>query len=731
MRNVLSSLSTALSLGIVLALLAAGAPAAYAASGIAPRAPPSGNSTPPTPQENATGTQALCDGANMQYSGATWMHDIAPCLEYRRLSEIAIPGSHDSGTYVFGFDAPYGYGYATAQDEDITQQLDDGMRYLDIRVTYQNGGNEGPGWYVFHGPIVSDSLTLKDIFQSISDWAPGHGQEIIKLNLTINGGDDKKDCSLFGGFMLDALVTPKVLLDHFATTNPGELTLGQLWSLPESYDNARVIMSNIPCLQEATGQTLPEWGDAGGFYADQCSAHGFSSPGQTDGMIKSDLLAEENRYNGSDGAYGPSEPAGNLYELDVQGTPAKTPVTCQVTPLDLLPDEEEVIGALFFSDFWRNLNFVVGDFVEQTYLFDDAVTNDEITLPPDAPEVDGFDFGDRHLTVHFLPPASYGTAPVTSYTVTAALDGFAPVTVSGDSSPLTLTGLTNGQTYDISVTATNPYGISPPSHTFMVPVGVGPKLVSLPAANGIVGVPYSSGFVFAGDPPPTVRVTCDNCADVPPGLTLHPNGALTGTPTEAGSYTFEVTAQNDVNAANGIVTITISAGVSAKIAGCSGRAGNNAWGCALDVTLPSLSVDTVFSVDIGGGGFTNPSGVDRPQVIAFKGCQVAPIPSPYYPGNGGYNHYDVNISTGGCTDGAVVVLEESVTAAAGATITQSVTVPGLNTSTDTFELPPQGEPESASPAPSWSQLHRPRLNCSGSRSSAARIAAIIGGSCAN
>jgi hypothetical protein len=223
--------------------------------------------------------------------------------------------------------------------------------------------------------------------------------------------------------------------------------------------------------------------------------------------------------------------------------------------------------------------------------------------------------------------------------------------------------------------------------------------------------------------------------NLPPGLTLysdvHDDWVLTGTPTTAGSYRFSVMAKNLAGDDGVTVTITISAGVSAKIAGCSGRTGNNAWGCALDVTLPSLSVDTVFSVDIGGGGFTNPSGVDRPQVIAFKGCQVAPIPSPYYAGNGGYNHYDVNISTGGCTDGAVVVLEEAVTAAAGATITQSVTVPGLNTSTDTFELPPQGEPESASPAPSWSQPHRPRLNCSGSRSSAARIAAIIGGSCAN
>jgi hypothetical protein len=736
MRNVLSSLSTALSLGIVLALLAAGAPAAYAASGTAPPAPSSRSSTPLTPHENAKGTQALCVLNGMPYSGATWMHDIAPCLEYRKLSEIAIPGSHDSATYAFTWYEDFGY--ATTQDEDITHQLDDGMRELDIRVDYHDGF-AGPAWYVVHGPVHSHTVTLAQLYTQIFGWAvqPGHGQEIIKLNLSITGGDDKQDCSDFGYFG-NALVTPQDLVDHFGTTNPGELTLGQLWSLPDSYGIARVIMSNIPCLQEATGQILPEWGDSGGYYAEQCSADGQAGPNQQYGIIAMVLPAAVNRYTAAGGipqAWGPSEPAGNLYELDIQGTPEKY-IECAVTPLSILPDEKEVIQALFgdLPAFW-NLNYVAGDFVEQTDLLKDIVSLDTWPRLPDAPRIDGIINGDSgQLWVSFHPPENYGTAPITSYTVTAT-DKYDPTgngTVSGDSSPLTVKGLRNGDTYDITVTATSAYGTSDPSATWTITVGVGPRIVSLPAANGIVGEPYSSGFGVTGTPLVTLTLIKGN---LPPGLTLysdvHDDWVLTGTPTTAGSYRFSVMAKNLAGDDGATVTITISAGVSAKIAGCSGRTGNNAWGCALDVTLPSLSVDTVFSVDIGGGGFTNPSGVDRPQVIAFKGCQVAPIPSPYYPGNGGYNHYDVNISTGGCTDGAVVVLEEAVTAAAGATITQSVTVPGLNTSTDTFELPPQGEPESASPAPSWSQPHRPRLNCSGSRSSAARIAAIIGGSCAN
>ena len=67
MRNVLSSLSTALSLGILLTLLAAGA---YAASGTALPASSSRSSTPLTPHENAKGTQALCVLNGMPYSGA-------------------------------------------------------------------------------------------------------------------------------------------------------------------------------------------------------------------------------------------------------------------------------------------------------------------------------------------------------------------------------------------------------------------------------------------------------------------------------------------------------------------------------------------------------------------------------------------------------------------------------------------------------------------------------------
>jgi hypothetical protein len=75
-------------------------------------------------------------------------------------------------------------------------------------------------------------------------------------------------------------------------------------------------------------------------------------------------------------------------------------------------------------------------------------------------------------------------------------------------------------------------------------------------------------------------------------------------------------------------------------------------------------------------------------VTAFQGCQGPPLPSPYLAaGNGSYTRYDVNIGPGGCSAGAVLAFGEAVTGAAGATITQPVTVPGLGASTVTFVLP--------------------------------------------
>jgi uncharacterized protein (TIGR03118 family) len=69
------------------------------------------------------------------------------------------------------------------------------------------------------------------------------------------------------------------------------------------------------------------------------------------------------------------------------------------------------------------------------------------------------------------------------------------------------------------------------------------------------GTAYTSTFTASGNPTPTFTVTSGS---LPPGLTLSSSGVLSGTATQAGTYTFTVTASNGYGASTTqTVTITI------------------------------------------------------------------------------------------------------------------------------------------------------------------------------
>jgi titin len=92
---------------------------------------------------------------------------------------------------------------------------------------------------------------------------------------------------------------------------------------------------------------------------------------------------------------------------------------------------------------------------------------------PSAPARPPVDRGNTQLTVTFNMPADNGS-PITSYTATCTGGAFVPVSVKGPSSPIVVTGLTNGTTYKCRVKATNGVGTGPasPESLSVVPAAV-------------------------------------------------------------------------------------------------------------------------------------------------------------------------------------------------------------------------------------------------------------------
>jgi hypothetical protein len=87
--------------------------------------------------------------------------------------------------------------------------------------------------------------------------------------------------------------------------------------------------------------------------------------------------------------------------------------------------------------------------------------------------------------------------------------------------------------------------------------GAAPALTSGTPAGGLVGQAYSFGFTASGTGPITWSIVSGS---LPPGLTLNSStGAITGTPTVAGTSTFTIRATNSAGQANLATSITITA----------------------------------------------------------------------------------------------------------------------------------------------------------------------------
>ncbi len=195
-------------------------------------------------------------------------------------------------------------------------------------------------------------------------------------------------------------------------------------------------------------------------------------------------------------------------------------------------------------------------------------------------------------------------------------------------------------------TATNSGGTSAPA---MVTVTVSaPTLVFSPAPgglpNGAVGTAYSQTITVAGGTAPYSF----SATGLPAGLTLTPaTGAISGTPTSAGSYTVTILV-TDAHGIAGSATYTVAIGVQAPVAGAS------------TVVVAANSGATTVPLSLVGGAAISVAVVTAPS----QGTATASGTAISYTPNAGFSGTDSFTYTGTNTYGTSAPAMVTVTVSA-------------------------------------------------------------------
>ena len=124
-----------------------------------------------------------------------------------------------------------------------------------------------------------------------------------------------------------------------------------------------------------------------------------------------------------------------------------------------------------------------------------------VGAPPSPPTITSAIAGDTQASITFTPSASQGSAPITKYT---AICNPGAHSVDTQTSPIDVTGLTNGTEYACGVSATNQYGSTVSATLLVTPIAnAPPALVAVKSrkqhgAAGMQFLPIDANALIAG-----------------------------------------------------------------------------------------------------------------------------------------------------------------------------------------------------------------------------------------
>lgn len=117
-------------------------------------------------------------------AGNNWMGQLDGVKRRRPITRLVIPGTHDSGAYQYSYTP-----MVRAQSLSIRQQLDAGVRALDLRVGVAYFSNT---YWLYHGPVNLE-VSVESAIDDVVDFLDANRTETVIIMLKQETG--KNDIS--------------------------------------------------------------------------------------------------------------------------------------------------------------------------------------------------------------------------------------------------------------------------------------------------------------------------------------------------------------------------------------------------------------------------------------------------------------------------------------------------------------------------------------------------------